>query len=501
MKRSTLSPRLFTLLLMGEAAAYAAAKWPHQMFLDRYAFEEPGATLTADWLVAEGWLPGRDFNYLYGLLTLLVGRVVFGVFGGTPGVYAVATSLMAVGIAASLAHLASTWKAPLPAQVFLILALPFAIDRFPPLNLAHSLEALLLAVALVLHSRGQVSWALAAAAMAVLTKPALGYVYGLVLLGQLAYQQYRGGWHVRTVGHALGPAVVTSACLLLLLSACFSVESLLRSLLPFPAGEVYRRENFGFFRGEGQFFWRPPGANYRYYLGTAAGFWLAGTVYLILIALGAWVRREYRAFPVFPIVITCALLHLVFILVGFSNGWAWTYYSHLLVAGIAASAAWGRWTSRLVLFLGLAAALGQYAVWRDIGKKWGEYQRSAACAGLYAPPPVAEDWQRLRDLGRQRRVFVLNYLGAAFLLAPELDSTRAWCLYWWMATPREMEDTLSRLRQAEVVVIPKAGDFYRRPTHPQHGEPFASELQRFPCVVEWPTMILYGRREGVFDAH
>jgi hypothetical protein len=337
---------------MGEAAAYAAAKWPHQMYLDRYAFEDPGATLTADWLVAEGWLPGRDFNYLYGLLTLLVGRAVFGVFGGTPGVYAVVTSLMAVGIAAGLARMASAWQAPLPAQVFLILALPLAIDRFPPLNLTHTLEALLLAVALFLHSRGQVSWALAAAAMAVLTKPALGYVYGLLLLGQWAYQQYHsGGWHFRSVWHALGPAALTSACLLLLLSAYFSVESLLRSLLPFQAGEVYRRENFGFFRGEGQLFWRPPGANYRYYLGTAAGFWLTGTMYLTLIALWALGRRDYRTSPVFPIVITCALLHLVFILVGFSNGWAWTYYSHLLVAGIAATAAWGRWASRMVLCL------------------------------------------------------------------------------------------------------------------------------------------------------
>jgi hypothetical protein len=148
---------------------------------------------------------------------------------------------------------------------------------------------------------------------------------------------------------------------------------------------------------------------------------------------------------------------------------------------------WGR---RLAWPLAAVAVVGCYTEVRGVIGMWRTRQPQAACGGLYATAPGAADWDRLRHLARQRRVFVLNYLGGAFVLDAEIDSTRAWCLYWWIATEQEKADVVARIRAADVIAVPKHIDMLAEPAHPLNAPTLVSELAAFPHVVEWPTFTL-----------
>jgi len=477
--------RLFTILIAMESIAILLVKWPNQMLFAAYAFGDQGANLAADQLLVAGWRPGRDFNYLYGLIPLLVGRVVFGLFGCTPLVYVVSTYVITMGLALILARTAVILNTPFVGRFFLIVALPIASAQLPQLNFAHAIEALLLASAVYWQARGKDAWSLAATAVAVLTKPALGYVYGLILLVRLAVFSWisSGSW-VRHMVHALLPAAVTGIILVLVLGCWFGLESLLQLLLPFKGQEVYRYENHGFFTGKGQWFWKPVGANYRYYLGSRAAFWLAATVFLGVIVVVGILRRSVRTQTAFGVVASCAILHFVFVLFGFGNNYSWTYYAYLLITGIVASTALGVWLAKSVWILIGLALIGHYVEARTIASWWRNLVPSPVTAGLYATQEMALEWGQILDLAQNRRVFVLNIIGGAFVIEPRIDSNRVWCFYSWMATAREQQELVSRLRAADVVVFPKVyqGEHFDRPWH---NERVADALMAFRPTYEW----------------
>jgi hypothetical protein len=491
--------RLFTILIVVESLAIVLAKWPNQMLFELYAFGDQGAVLAADRLLVEGWRPGVDFNYLYGLISLLVGRIVFGMFGCTPLVYAISTSAIVVGLALVLAQTAVALRTPLVGRVLLVVALPVALAQLPQLNFAHAVEGLLLASAVYLQARGKDSWALAAATAAVLTKPALGYVYGLILLIRLAlFSGVGSGSWVRRLAHALLPAAGTGVVLVVILVLWFGLEPLVQVLLPFKGQEVYRQENYGFFTGRGQWFWKPERANYRYYLGTPAGFWIAATIMLGVVAMVGTIRRSLRTSPAFGVVVSCAILHFVFVVFAFGNNFSWPYYAYLLVVGIVAATALGGYSAQVVGVLAAAALLGHYSLIRGVEGLWRNCAPSPVTANLYAPKDLALEWNQLLDLAQTQRVFVLNYIGGVFVIEPRIDSTRAWCFYSWMATTREQRELLDRLQAADVVVLPK---FHIREYKPWDNPWVADALTAFPRLLEWKYFYVLFRNSRSKDAH
>src|SRR5438876_481197 len=80
---------------------------PNSMLFARFAFGDNGWPLTVDQLLDGQLNPVTDFGYFYGLLTLLVDRAAFAMFGRTPntviGIYAVCTLAGAIGIARTMA--------------------------------------------------------------------------------------------------------------------------------------------------------------------------------------------------------------------------------------------------------------------------------------------------------------------------------------------------------------------------------------------------------------
>jgi|SRR5208282_3224327 len=177
----TKTSHLFAIL-----AAETLLLWIFQLksslSFSNYGFGDAGANFTMQYLLGLGLRPGLDFGYIYGLLPLLVGRFWFALFGPTPISLTVLALVCRLVVVWSIARIAARYSVGFPALAFIAVALPYVAGVFAGLNIAHHLEAALLSVALAEHAYGRRQTALALVTASCLTKPSLGYVYGLLLL-------------------------------------------------------------------------------------------------------------------------------------------------------------------------------------------------------------------------------------------------------------------------------------------------------------------------------
>src|SRR4051812_39802197 len=76
------------LLLFGAlpllVLALGVIRAPASVTLTNFAFDDPGSNLTVQWLSDRGMRPVAEVGYPYGLLTLVIGKVWFGLAGLTP---------------------------------------------------------------------------------------------------------------------------------------------------------------------------------------------------------------------------------------------------------------------------------------------------------------------------------------------------------------------------------------------------------------------------------
>src|SRR5262245_59039016 len=97
--------RWWGVTVLGVTAATYVIRLPRTASFIDFAFGDPGSTLKVDTLVAEGYRPGIEFGYPYGLLPVAVGRVWFHVFGRTPTAYLAATAVLSLLLAWALIRL------------------------------------------------------------------------------------------------------------------------------------------------------------------------------------------------------------------------------------------------------------------------------------------------------------------------------------------------------------------------------------------------------------
>jgi hypothetical protein len=470
------------------AAAHFVNLLPTSLGFERFAFGDSGWSLTVDSLLDEGQTPTTDFAYFYGLLTLLIDRAAFALFGRTPEtvveLYGICALAIAIGAARTMAALQLRL---LPALYLVACAALLAIPRGFP-SPAHALEAALLMSAIADHASGWPGRALMLVVVAVFVKPALGYVYGLILLALIL-----SGWPGEASRwRRLLPAAGVGAVLLVALVEVFGWGPVLSTQLPFTAMKAYSETSVGFFFGVGQLFWLPEYPSPWYYFTGVPGVWLASS--LVLLASALRFLPRYRE-PAASITLTCAVLHLVFVTELFGNQWSWIYYPYVLFVGTAVGLM--AWPPRIrgLLSIGLIALaiLGQQRwLWRGDANAWSDTQRMPETAGLFARPDEAAAWGELRELGKTSSVVVLSSMGCPHLLAPELDGPRWWCLMRPIATPAEMDRVHRRIAAAEWIVAPDwhDNDLMRWPE-------FAAELQPFDPthpVRETPFYKLYHRR-------
>ena len=433
--------------------------FPLSMSLDAFGFCDWGANLTLQYLVSHGYRPTIGFGYLYGLLAVLAGQVWLGLFTNTPGAYEAWVLACNLLIAVALARIAARLRFGPFGIAIMIVGIGYGVQE-TYLNFAHAIEAVLICQALAEQTLGNRPRALVFSSAAVLAKPSMGYVYSLLLLILIAGGiRGRESGRMRSLVHALAPAVIVFATLCAVLIFDFGFVPFLRTVLPLTGMRVYRSRHFGFFTGSGRLFWYDPAGSWFYYFGTVAGFWIFETVYLVAAAIVSARRRLTGSKPSArdELIIICALLHLTFITLFFGNRWSWSYYSYLPLIGVAAAADLGPAYRRTAAALVMVGAISWIPPALFFKHLWTTHRRAAATAGLWASPRQIKEWKRALDTVDDRRATVLDSRGAADLLFPQFGKPTSLYLVPGLTLPAEMKRRLDQIARAELLVVPLGG--------------------------------------------
>lgn len=405
MIRSGLAVSLLFIVLMLLASL---ANLPAMLTFPTYAFEDPGANLAVNALLRQGDRPGLDDGYHYGPGALALGQLWFRLLGQTPWALTAAIILGTVIYAWGLARFAH--YAEIGPVGILLLAASCLILLPNIAMLVYVVEASFLTHALAEQARGRRARAVTLVTVAATMKASMAVVYGFILVVLLAIETWKKrGTGLRDWVRAFGPAAATGLILLVLLSLLYGPETVQATLVPARAARIYRENHFGFFGERGRFFWHPPGARIGYYLGTPAGIWLVGSLVLFAGAIeGLWYR--WRSGPTASpraanaeVVATCAVLHAAFIGLFFAHTYSWSYYTYILLLGIAAMAVRSRWHTWMVAGMTVLALLGSKVLIEDMVAGWREKVQSPATYGLWSRPDFLTEWKEVRrELGSQK---------------------------------------------------------------------------------------------------
>src|SRR5581483_6373671 len=279
--------RVFSLVLVAETVILIALRWNQYFLFDEYASLDQGSVLAVNHLIGRGLRPEVDFGYTYGLLPLLAARAIFSPAGAHPLPYAIAIASIELALAVGIWRIVRAMPSSGAAMALVALPLPLMVTRYD--NLAYAMEAAFLAHAFAEHLRGRIDRALALAIGAALCKPAMGYIYGAMMLAAVAAGRPGPGRHRFKFAHlALSLAAIP------ILAGVFGPHSLVRTLLPTRGIASYRAmHTFGIRAAMPNFMWQP-GLNWHYYVGTYAVFRIGCLAFLVAVAAGCAVRAWRR---------------------------------------------------------------------------------------------------------------------------------------------------------------------------------------------------------------
>jgi hypothetical protein len=437
-----------------EAIAIAIARRPVDMSFSRFAFFDYGANLTLQSLTSAGYRPAIDFGYHYGLLAALIGRAWFGCFGLTPAAYQWAMLTGAILFAWALAKIFAEQRIGASGLALLVVSFGFAFQSSYP-NLAHCVEAVVLAHGLAAQVRGSYRSALALATIAVFDKPSMGYVYGAVLLLLIALELRRRGGTAREYLAAVIPAATIFALLSTVLIAVYGARSFLFTMVPVEGVNLYRASHFGFIHGPGRYLWKPDAGLAGYFL-DIPGFWMASTLYLIAaaIALAIGYIPEKGRTRVGEVIVTCAILHISFVFLFFGSAASWIYYSYLLAIGCGLTTEMGTGWRRVAVPLCVLAVLSWYSTESSVYSQWKTSSSIPETAGLWSLPNEAVEWNKVVGMARHEKMVVVDTKGAVELLYPEFGKPVSMFLDPGLMTAGDIARTTARLKAADAFVVP-----------------------------------------------
>ncbi len=458
------------LLFGAEVVVFALIRLPLDLSFEAYAFADRGSFLTVCYLVARGGRPAIDFGYPYGLLAALLGEAWFHLFGLTPLASEAAMIVCALAIAWAFARLASAMRLGFVGVTFLAVTFPFTILGCY-VSLVYAFEAAVLCNGLAENAANRRSNALALATAACLIKPSMGYLYGLILLMFMLMDARRLGaktersLDVRAFVAALVPAVLTGVILVAMLGTAFGFRSLAATLMPASGRAFYRFFGYGSVLYGGQGLLYQPGKIPEYYLFTVAGFWIAGTIWLIVAgARAAWkmtgsLLAGHALGAGHEFVLTCAILHLAFITLFFGGEGSWEYYAYVLVMGAAATSIWSAADARVVAWFAALALMGQTAHVGKAAQAWRTTSPSAQTDGLWASAKERDAWQRVLAVTAGRDTAVITFQGAVAVLFAQFVRPLGAYLVPAESLSSEISGTEQRLREMPTIFAVTSGDY------------------------------------------
>jgi hypothetical protein len=431
-------------------------KW--NLAFSDYGLGDSGLNLTFQYLWGLGLHPVRDFGYHYGLLSLLIGRVWFGLLGLRPISLTLFVLVAKLVVVCSIARIATRYQVGNAALAFTVAALPYVILTVGR-NLAHHVEASLLAAALAEQACERRPTALALATAACFAKPALSYPYGLLLLVFIWIDVVRRDrLNAREFIGQLMPAAVTGVGLLLILSCAFGAGSVISTITPFAGMAAYRAMGFGFFRA-GHYFWNPGGTTWRYYAGNPAGVWLIGSAWLVGSAMFSALRLlglvgRDSAEPCDELILTCAILHLVFVLLMYGDRDSWQYYTFVWLIGIEVTGGRTKPAASYALAVLCFATLLSYraSLPASLSFIWNS-TAGPDTGGLWISSKERIEWDQARAIAQGRRSVILNEYGAGGLILPGFQKPVAGELMTGITIRSEVEREVQQLEDASVIVV------------------------------------------------
>jgi hypothetical protein len=466
-----------TSVLFAEVLLLFIVHLPDAFQLDNFAFFDTGANLTAQYLIERGYRPGVDFGYLYGLLGLFTGRFWFGLTGATPLSYEAAMLVCDILVAWAIARLLSALQVGIAGLVIVAATMPLMIPKY--YTFSHALEAVCLYHALAELARGKLPNTLAFAAASIFAKPALGYFLGLAcivyMLPALFTQARNQGARAFVT---ILPAVVVASVLAIVLGASFGFASLVHTVLPLAGRRLYQAHHFGFFNS-GRLFWWPKDPSLAYYLGSAAGFWIAASVILLVAGLTsirrlAWrVQTRAKDYGIEGFILCCLFLHVVAIFVLWGNEFSWTYYCFVPVLGLTAALNLGAQWRVAILSLVVAIRMATLVPVRQAahpatamgagGPARAHFSYRAlltmssrdTIGGLLAPDAERAEWSHVAAMMRGNSVALLVRHGCGDLLLPGFMKPVTVYLTSGAALPADVSRKLNQLRQSSIVLIPR----------------------------------------------
>jgi hypothetical protein len=450
-----------------------------------FLFGDTGANITARYLVEQGYRPTLDFGYLYGLLPLFLGHVWFGIAGATPFAYQSAMVVTSIILALGLARFAENLSLSWTGITFIAAALLIAIRPYY-WNFAHAVEAALLCHAIAAQAGGRTRTALALTTAAVFAKPSMGYFYAaLLMVGAALKMRASGGITLKAVEKLIGPSITVTAVLAVLMIGVYGPVPLWHTLLPLTGARGYHVQHLGLLT-QGRYFLSPPGARTGYFIGTFAGVWMLGTLWLIAAAAVCATRfiaslREHSPNDnATEMVLTCGLLQIVFLTILFATAQSWAYYSYILVMGIAASSKLSHQAGNAVVGLAFLSLLSQKATWQDSIRAWRTTRPDPDALGLWTTPDEADEWARVRRLATGKSATILSCDGSAEVEFPEFRKPVSLFLIPGLPTSVEIERKAAEVSSSSIVITPdfSGTDFCQLPKWPE----FAAALTGFRIV-------------------
>jgi hypothetical protein len=485
---------LLAAILAIETCALFALRLAGKLQFNAFAFFDTGANLTVQYLIDHGYRPTIDFAYHYGLLPLWLGRLWFGLLGLSPFACIALVPIFDLLIAWGFVRLAANLRLNLAGILIILLTASLTI---PPslLNITHCIEPILLLQALAAQASGNRREALAFAAASVFVKPSMAYFLGLVLIVFILIDWQRSrGRQMRELVKEICQAMIATGSIAIVLVASFGMVPVIHSLLPIEGRAMYRAQGFGFFGPAGRSFLAPRSAPWTYYGVNVAGPWIAYTAVLVVAACFAArtiltnLDTDRRIDSTSEMILTCALLHLSFILFFFGNEFSWSYYFYIPVIGLAAAARLGTPWEFLVVLLALAVPLTKLdkriiqhrtltdhqasvytrdpeatmptaaALPAESGftyQLWFTTAPSPVTAGLWATSAERTEWVKVLATIRGRQAAMLEYYGCADLLFPEFSPPVTLYLVPGAVTEADLSRKLAQLQASTMIVMPR----------------------------------------------
>jgi len=443
-------------------ALWLAFSIPSIFSMALWVFADRGSFLHLDDLVTKGHRVAIDVYYNYGLLPVLVQRVIFAIFGAGYMPILVAGLIYAAALGALWAAILRRMTRNTYAILGSLTIIPFLIWNNP--NLPYVGVNLAIFGALLLILQGRYNLALASAAVGALSVPSLPLAMFLgiacIIVAEWALE---GDFKPASLIASLLPGLATYTLVASLLAAVFGWHSLIATILPVSGSAYYEAQGWGFGGHALHEYLAPSYLNFagllRYWLGgDRVLWWGASTLAITIFGIMATTRmvRAERIEPCMVFVAACSAMHAVFVIFAYGSPQQHTVYDPILLAGVLGGIFFlqlGRWRKPLfIAFIGLSAFtnLGELRhgllAWRDVA-------RTPATAGLMANPEFAKEWGAIVDRSKRSQLFLLSYSSGPGHYFPTVHSPQPWFLMHGMIYPSEWKTVLNEVRKADLIAV------------------------------------------------